>query len=52
MKIAVSSPYGDSFTASIASSTERIVDTGATGPNVSSRAIAMSAVTPSITVAS
>ena len=35
-----------------ASSRERIVDTGATGPNVSSRAIAMSGVTPSITVAS
>ena len=52
MKIAESRPYGEPFTSSIASSSLRIVETGTTGPNVSSRAISMSSVTPSSTVAS
>ena len=51
MKIADSSPYGDAFASAIASSSDAISTTGATGPNVSSVATRESAGTPSSTVA-
>ena len=43
MKIAASRPYGEAFVSSIASSSEPISTTGATGPNVSSVATSESA---------
>jgi hypothetical protein len=51
VKIADSSPYGDAFVSSIACSSESIATTGATGPNVYSRATSDSGETLSSTVA-
>ena len=46
-----SRPYGEPLTMATASSSEAIAEIGATGPNVSSPAMAISSVTPSRTVA-
>lgn len=52
VKTAALSPYGEELVSSRASAAELTFTTGTTGPNVSSAAIAMSGVTPSITVGS
>ncbi len=52
VKTEAARPYGDEEMISSASSSPRMVEIGTTGPNVSSRATSMSAVTRSRTVGS
>ncbi len=52
VKTAAVSPNGDALVSSRASSADRTSTTGTTGPNVSSRSIAIPGVTPSSTVGS